>query len=500
MKFKNLFLILVFSLFINCQPKQKTEQKKLETAKKLTKIDALTMVSEIYDTYQNSEEFLIKGLFYPANFLSQDFELWGEYGQFFKSYNIPADYKILNDYWALSYDGIVKANATLISLNKMAANKIISQKLANRLKAECFFNRGLLYYYLACNFGNVPIVKNISKTETINEPNASQDEVFKYVVHDLTKAKNGLPFTYPEKKDLGRATKGAALAYLGEAYMWLHQYDKAITSFNELKGHYKLMPNFLDINAFKYQNNKESIFEIQFNGNDNLGWGRDNYSTFIQSFALPGEVGGAALAYINPKFVRSFNSKDKRAKATVIGPSQKHPDTSINISSYNNVQEKFNGINTLGTKQKPWLGDDGKRSGYYSVKSWRAPDPNATASSVFSKANVILMRYGQVLLDLAESKFKTGDVKGAQKLINQIRRRAGLKPVFNTNLMPILLNEYNHELAGEYSLWYILRRSENHIDYIKSNFNIDIPKGHDLLPIPKEQLRLNKNLKQNPGY
>jgi len=55
-------------------------------------------------------------------------------------------------------------------------------------------------------------------------------------------------------------------------------------------------------------------------------------------------------------------------------------------------------------------------------------------------------------------------------------------------------------LAGEFSLWYVLRRSGEHIKYIKSKFNIDIPKGHDILPIPTEQLRTNTLLKQNTGY
>jgi len=110
------------------------------------------------------------------------------------------------------------------------------------------------------------------------------------------------------------------------------------------------------------------------------------------------------------------------------------------------------------------------------------------------------MRYGQVLLDLAECKFKTGDIKGAQTLINKIRKRAGLKSVSSTKLMPIILNEYRHELAGEFSLWHVLRRSGEHIKYIKSKFNTDIPKGHDILPIPAEQLRTNTLLKQNTGY
>jgi len=104
------------------------------------------------------------------------------------------------------------------------------------------------------------------------------------------------------------------------------------------------------------------------------------------------------------------------------------------------------------------------------------------------------------LLDLAECKYKTGDIKGAQKLINEIRKRAGLKSIFKTDFMPTLLYEYRHELVGEYSLWYVIRRSGNYLSYIKSNFNINIPKGHELLPIPKEQLRLNNKLSQNLGY
>jgi starch-binding outer membrane protein, SusD/RagB family len=498
MKSITIILVLSIGLFISC--KSDNKDSKSDTSKqlkKLTQLDALAAVSEIYDTYQNSEDYLIKGLFYPANFLSQDFELWGETGQDYKTFNLSPNNVTLNNFWTLSYEGILKANRALLLLDQLIKSNIVSPELGNRLKAECYFNRGLLYFYLAGNFGNVPLVfeENIPTKDKVSER-----RVFEQVANDFKKAIPFLPFSYDEKTDLGRATKGAALAYLGETFMWLKEYDKAIKQFELLKGHYKLMPKFLDIHAFKHQNNQESIFEIQFNGNDNLGWGRDNYSTFIQSFALPTEVGGAGLAFVNPVLSKSFLNSDSRKRASIIGPGQKHPDTSINISSYNNVQEKLNSINTLGAKSHPWTGDDNKRSGYYSVKLWRAPDPSATASPIFSKANVILLRYGQILLDLAECKFKTGDVKGAQTLINKVRKRAGLKSISSTSLMPVILNEYRHELAGEFSLWYVLRRTGKHLNYIKSRFNIDIPKGHDILPIPEEQLRLNKNLKQNSAY
>ena len=498
---KHIAIIFILSTLIGCKLETKNNESQNSVKTEiLTEVDALAMVSEIYDTYQNSEDYLIKGLFYPANFLSQDLKLWGEASQSFASFNVSPDYVALNNFWSQSYEGIVKANIAIKTVDEILGKKIISLELANQLKAECYFNRGLFYFYLASNFGNVPYANEIWETESIKSGNADQNEVFNWVIQDLTKAIAYLPYNYESKSDLGRATKGAALAYLGESYMWLGKYENAMETFNKLEGHYELMPNFLDIHAFKHQNNKESIFEIQFNGNENLGWGRDNYSTFIQSFALPKEVGGAALAFVNPILVKSFEQNDKRRRATVIEPGQTHPDSSINISSYSSVQEQFQGINTLGTKNKPWLGDDKERSGYYIVKNWRAPDPSATASAVFSKTNVILMRYGQVLLDLAESKLKTGDTNGALALIDKVRKRAQLKQVTTNDILPVLLNEYRHELAGEFSLWYVLRRSGAHKAYVKKHFNITIPPGHDLLPIPKNQLRLNSALKQNFGY
>jgi len=497
------FLMIIFSIFLISCKTNTIKKVELDDASKkelTTEIDALSIVSDVYDTYQNSEIFLIKGVYYAANLLSQDFKLWGEEGNSYSQFNVSSNNDNLNNFWVLSYDGIIKANKSILKLDYMFEEKIISLALYNRLKAECYFNRALCYYYLASTFGNVPLVDEIDEMAIINNANVTQDDVFKWVVQDLTLASEQLPFTFDSETDLGRATKGAALAYLGKSYMWLKQYDKAIVAFNQLENHYELMSDFLDINSFKHQNNKESIFEIQFNGNDNLGWGRDNYSTFIQSFSLPTELGGAALVVANPVLATSFEQNDARKMATVIGPGESHPDASINISSYNSVQEKFQGMNTLGTKDKPWLGDDGERSGYYGVKNWRAPDPSASASTVFSKANVILMRYGEILLELAESKFKTGDIEGAKILMNKIRKRAKLEPVDSEDLMPVLLNEYRFELSGEYSLWFALRRSGQHFDYIKNNFGIEIPMGHDLFPIPQEQLKLNKELKQNKGY
>jgi len=50
------------------------------------------------------------------------------------------------------------------------------------------------------------------------------------------------------------------------------------------------------------------------------------------------------------------------------------------------------------------------------------------------------------------------------------------------------------------SLWFTLRRSGEHINYIKDNYNITIPAGHDLMPIPSTAIASNSTIKQNAGY
>jgi len=490
---------MFFQLGCSNKPSKNNSKNKivLDTVYKL-KSDALNLVSEVYDTYQSSGDFLVKGIFYPANLLSQDFNGWGASSSYQK-YNVPVNFPAINKMWILSYQGIFKANLAIKHLKNMVKNQVISKEFGDRLVAECLFNRSIFYTLLADNFGGVPIIGNQS-SGSINMARNTQTEVFETVQRDLLTAVNYLPWHYKTKGDIGRATKGAAYAYLGEAYMWLKDYKNAALTFDKLNTHYSLMSNFLDINSFKHQNNKESIFEIQFNGTDNLGWGRDNYSSFIQSFALPNEVGGTAYVYASPKLYKSYAKNDKRRRASIIAPGETHPDPNINISNYNNVQENFKSINTLGTRKHPWLGDAKDRSGYYGIKTWRAPDPDASASTIFNKANVILMRYGQVILDNAEAKYKSGDKKEALLLINKIRKRAGLKPTSSSNFITKLLDEYRHELADGMTLWYVLRRTGAHVKYIKDNFNISIPNGHDILPIPQNQITNNPKLIQNPGY
>ena len=153
------------------------------------------------------------------------------------------------------------------------------------------------------------------------------------------------------------------------------------------------------------------------------------------------------------------------------------------------------------------------------------------------------MRYAEVLLSRAECKVRTGDVSGAMADLKLVRDRAfgGTAPAVmqdalkfdGTATTPIIdplqmvLSEYRHELTGEYSLFYDLRRAGPGIaaTFIQAAYGTDatttpqptkvgptadgkehgvyrtaLPAGRDLLTIPQNARALNPNLTQNPGY
>jgi hypothetical protein len=476
--------------------------------------DGLALVTGVYNTFHDVD-YMLKGIWFTANFLSQDFKNWGA-DAFFGTYEVPTNFAPLNVFWTRNYVGISRANAAIPILEEMKTKGILTEAEGNTLIGECYFLRGLFYYLLAVDFGGVPLELEVVKDDG-RHPRNTQDEVFASVAADMVKAAGLLPWKKDQATaDYGRATKGAALAYQGEALMWLKKYNEAITVYNELEGKYELEKNFFDIHQPANRNGKESIFEVQFieYSPTAMGWGQFGVNNqWIASFGMPEELSTFGYAYADKKLYDSYEPGDLRKKATVIGPGDKHP--SIDISSYPKAKEKFveNGvtINTLGTANAPWKGSDKGRSGYYGMKFWRNPDiVGLKGISYFLSAdNVMLMRYGQVLLSKAEAYHHTGKPAESMAIIQRIRERGFGKletpsvvvPTPGvTDPMKIILNEYRHELSGETSLWFMLRRTGQHLQYVREEFGITVPTGKDLMPIPQLQIGLNQKLVQNPGY
>lgn len=488
--------------------------------------DGYSLVTGVYSTFHFSVDYMLKGIWFTANFPTQDFHNDGS-DTFWNTYEVPTDFDALNTFWVGNYIGISRANAAIPILQRMKDNGVLSEKEANTLLGECYFLRGAFYYYLAVDFGGVPLELETVKDEGLH-PRNSQDEVFASVASDMNIAASLLPWKAEQASaDRGRATKEAALAYQGDALMWLKQYKEAVEVFNQLDSKCQLEENFLNIHEIANRNGKESIFEVQFTEYGSMNWGAFGVNNhWSSSFGMPVAISGFAYAYADKKMYDSFENGDLRRHATVIGPGDEHPSPLIDLQDYPKLKdfatkgngnipasfyqdEEGNVLNTCGTVENPWL--DGTRSGYYGVKYWRNPEVCGTrgAGWFMSPDNIMMMRYAQVLLSKAECLYRLNDSNGAMAIVQKVRDRAFGKlqnPAVevpapaNTDMLKIIMDEYRHELTGETSLWFLLRRTGEHANYIKEKYGITIPTGKDLMPIPQTQIGLNQKLEQNPGY
>ncbi len=497
--------------------------------------DAISLVNAIYDGFQHdNQNFVLKGIWYNANYTTQDFFNWGA-DVSYNTYQFPTDFASLPVFWNDSYQGIARANSAFPIIRQMNQQGILTDSLANFLLGQAFFLRGIFYYYMACTFGGVPLELNVVTNGL--HARATQDSVFMQVVSDMDSASLLLPWPQQlAQMDLGRATKGAALGYKGAAEMWLKNYSGAITDFQALIPHYTLLSNFMSIHEYNNQNNAESIFELQFSlpSGQTPDWSYSNNEvTWQSSFMWPWETSNFGYTYSNKLLYTSFEAGDTRKPASIIGPDDTIASPGIvalgGIKKYAQVIAGFAGtlslpashftgtdskiMNTCGKTGDLWTGDQPgqPRSGYYGMKYWRDPNVSGNTPSaidgkthIFGDQNITLLRLGEIYLELAECQFQTGDQGSATNTLAIVRNRAwgGTAPAspFGPDFMQIMLEEYRHELAGEMSTWYDMRRTGLHIAYIQNTFGLAIPSGHDLLPIPQSEIATNPLLKQNPGY
>lgn len=141
---------------------------------------------------------------------------------------------------------------------------------AAKLLGEACFIRGMLMFELSMYWGEIPVI-DIAKTNELGLGRQPLDIVWKYIIDDFTTAAQNLPDSYNSEPQ--RATKGAALAMLGKAYMAapestnLRDFSKADDCFKQIidMGRYRLLDNYGDLFRYDNPNSAESLFELQFN-------------------------------------------------------------------------------------------------------------------------------------------------------------------------------------------------------------------------------------------
>ncbi len=125
------------------------------------------------------------------------------------AFEVPSDYKGINDLWLFQYNVIQAANPIIDN----AANAETTQENINIALGNAYFWRACAYFQLVRTFGPLPI--NIHNASDNNStPLSSVEDVYKLIVDDLEKAEAcNLPASYANRK----------LGYMGNTNLWITQ-------------------------------------------------------------------------------------------------------------------------------------------------------------------------------------------------------------------------------------------------------------------------------------
>ena len=201
-----------------------------------------------------------------------------------KSLNWKNDLSFINDMWSQLYIGVFRANQVIEFVPKIDMPD--AQK--TRILAEARFLRGLYYHWLAISYnnGSVPLVTSVpTNPDQIYNKLASKADVYKVIIDDLTFAKINLPNNW-KAGSVGRATSGAASAFLGQISLYEKNYTAAANYFSEVIGcancstlgaKYKLVDSIGYNFDLSHEFNSESVFEVAFSGQVQPGASSTDY-------------------------------------------------------------------------------------------------------------------------------------------------------------------------------------------------------------------------------
>jgi starch-binding outer membrane protein, SusD/RagB family len=390
------------------------------------------------------------------------------------------------------YLSLVNINTTLSKLP--AATFDATRK--KQYEGELRFIRAYYYFLLVQYFGEVIIITEplVTPSEAYAYERQPVDKVYELIRSDLDFAVGALPATYTAA-NVGRATQGAALTLLGKVQLTRKEYGVAITTLRQvLMLGYSLLPDYADVFDPVNKNHAESIWDIQFQGDNTQGEG----SNFIYTFA-PLYSDGSVIKFPGQNGAGwNIPSRDMIA---AYEPGDLRKDVSLQ-EGYTNQSNVWVPVPFINKYNHP-----------HTIRG-------------ITNDNWPVLRYADVLLMLAEAiNEESGPTDEAYDYLNAVRDRADLDALSGldqTAFRAAVLQERRVELAFENHRWFDLKRTktpEELADFLnayaaieKSNPTTDrggipfTPGDYQfspyevLFPIPASERRINIKLSQNTGY
>jgi hypothetical protein len=387
---------------------------------------------------------------------------------------------VIHPMYKRNYIGIARVNA-LLQFNQVENNATVEV-----YKAEALFLRAYYHFELFRHFGPVPVVTTVLAPDEVNRKRNTMSELMQQVVDDCAAAAAVLPVRANSGEE-GRATKGAALALMGKAYLYWADlknddaalFGKARDAFQQVVdlGVYELEDNMRGLFSFDSRNTKEAVFEIQHNPlwSSDWGWyeGIDG-NGMIQLCGIrglcsnhPRYEAGWGFMMVTPSLWNHFLSDDEYRRDVAIASDEalakEIADSGVACNTAVD-KSQANPIDYTGYWQQK----------YANYKAFAGGNVNGGNEHLTKSLNTKAIRYADVLLMLAEAIHRSGGADGdALKYIDMVRERAA-GPGDNTgkfrtgstvmaqegwNLLQLIWYERRAELACEGDRWFDLVRS-----------------------------------------
>ena len=330
-------------------------------------------------------------------------------------------------------------------------NSVLNEQM-RRIKGQALFLRALSYFNLTAYYQCPTLITDYNAYSTLDglyATNNTYDEVLDQVEADFKEAMELLPSRNEGGQwAQGRATSGAAAGYYARVLMQRHKYSEALTVLKSIingqYGQYRLMANYGDNfrEGPKYENNDESLFEVQFLDYGSQGtddeWTPVNTSpnatqgSAIESNFGPGDCGGWADLSATPWLYELFKSERTTSGSL-------DPRLYWTIGTYEPEWEGFefgNVCYTLPiTADAPFVTNN--NNGGLPIAKWtnlRTGLYDKVVTGLHCGINLRLMRYSDVLLRAAECENEVnGPTDQAIAWINEVRSRAGLANLKKAN-------------------------------------------------------------------
>lgn len=427
-------------------------------------------------------------------------------------YTFDTDHGIISGVYQGLYGIIYKAN---LIIEKVTPDTPVKSQAV----AEAYFFRGWAHFQLAALWGTAPVVDHLLQPDEYHQANSTTEALWAQTESDFRKAieSNALPTksgvndeagTIRVTKEVAQAMLGKTLLFEGKAAEAAKELDKVIDS-----GKYELYKGDYDLIGHAAANAcSEAMLEVQKRNDPEQAWTQMTMtfimigwrSSLINVGSLD-EIASGTYGFENPTkslydaFVAREGADGYRLKGSV----RTYDELNANYGLTINAGERLVGHEGIfNWKHRALKADCVMDASYFQALQY---------------TNLRVMRYAEVLLLAAEAHLLSGGTRAAE-YVNLIRERARLPKLANVTLDDVKA-EKRLELCFECVRYMDLVRwgdaakclgdrgsvvpafSANGLDpKAFTNGSYGFKDKHKLLPIPRKELELNKNMQQNTGW